>query len=270
MSLVFTILGCGSSAGVPRAALGWGDCDPRNPKNRRRRCSLLIERLAADGRKTSVLVDTSPDLREQLLDAGVDWLDAVLFSHEHADHTHGIDDLRPLAIKRRQRLDVYLDAPTSQALHARFAYCFEAPAGSDYPPILTEHRITPGQPIAVDGEGGRIDILPLAHAHGDIPALGFRIAGVAYSPDLNGMPPESEAALSDLDLWIVDSLRRRPHPSHFNVEDALAWIERVAPKQAILTNLHAELDYEALRAEIPSHVRPAYDGLKFECGGYPL
>src|SRR5215470_20121418 len=141
MTLKFTILGCGSSGGVPRPALGWGVCDPNNPKNRRRRTSLLVERRGSDGGRTRVLVDTSPDLREQLLDAEVDWLDGVLFTHEHADHTHGIDDLRGLVLHKRRRVAVYLDAPTSKAMHARFGYCFTSPPGSEYPPLVTEHRL---------------------------------------------------------------------------------------------------------------------------------
>src|SRR5213594_3707620 len=146
MTASFTILGSGSSGGVPRPALGWGACDPSNPKNRRRRTSLLVERRNGAG-VTRVLVDTSPDLREQLLEAEVDWLDAVLFTHEHADHTHGIDDLRGLYIHRRRRVDVYLDEPTSKALRARFGYCFEAPVGSEYPPIVSDHRVTgPAEP----------------------------------------------------------------------------------------------------------------------------
>ena len=159
MSLTFTILGCGSSGGVPRPALGWGVCDPRNPKNRRRRCSLLVELVGAHGR-TSVLVDTSPDLREQLLDAEVEHLDAVLYTHEHADHTHGIDDLRGLFLRRRRRVDVYLDEHTSKTLRARFDYCFQSPPDGEYPPIVTEHRLEPGRPVVVDGEGGRIPPCP--------------------------------------------------------------------------------------------------------------
>ncbi|MBN8920376.1 MAG: MBL fold metallo-hydrolase, partial [Rhizobiales bacterium] len=139
MTFRFTILGCGSSAGVPRLGSGWGACDPNNPKNRRRRCSLLIERFDGD-KATRVLIDTSPDLREQLLDAEVNELDGVLYTHEHADHTHGIDDLRAFALYQRRRIDVYLDVPTSLSLHARFGYCFQTPAGSSYPPILHEHR----------------------------------------------------------------------------------------------------------------------------------
>ena len=264
MSLRFTILGCGSSMGVPRAALGWGACDPNNPKNRRRRTSLLAERHGATaGAKgvTRVLVDTSPDLREQLLDADVPWLDGVLMTHEHADHCHGIDDLRALFVSRRRRLDLYTSDHTSKTLRERFGYCFESPPGSEYPPIAREHRITPGEPVTIDGEGGPITALPILQQHGDIPSLGFRFGGFAYSCDLNGMPPESVKALAGIEIWVVDALRYNPHPSHFSLADALAWIERIKPGRAILTNLHSDLDYEVLRAELPPNVEPAYDGI---------
>jgi len=264
MTLTFTILGCGSSGGVPRPALGWGACDPNNPKNRRRRCSLLVERRNDGGGRTSILVDTSPDLREQLLDANVSWLDAVFYTHEHADHTHGIDDLRPLFLHRRRRIDVYLDETTANLMHGRFDYCFRTPPGGAYPPILTEHRLVPGRLVEITGEGGRITALPLLQAHGDIPALGFRFGDVAYSADLNGLPAATISALAGLDLWIVDALRYMPHPSHFSVSEALSWIERIAPKRAILTNLHADLDYDRLRAELPSNIQPAYDGLQIQ------
>lgn len=261
MTLTFTILGCGSSGGVPRPALGWGACDPHNPKNRRRRCSLLIERNGARGR-TSVLVDTSPDLREQLIDAEVAWLDGVLYTHEHADHTHGIDDLRALYMSRQRLIDVYVDEPTWRVLLMRFGYCFVTPPGSNYPPIAKEHRIRPGEPVAIKGEGGSIIALPFLQSHGDIQSLGFRFGGVAYSSDLVDLPPESVEALEGLDLWIVDALRDRPHPSHFSVDQALSWIERLKPKRAILTNLHSDLDFEALKARLPPYVEPAYDGLQ--------
>jgi phosphoribosyl 1,2-cyclic phosphate phosphodiesterase len=263
MTLKFTILGCGSSGGVPRPALGWGDCDPSNPKNRRRRTSLLVERRGVAG-VTAVLVDTSPDLREQLLDAEVDWLDGVFYTHEHADHTHGIDDLRALFIKRRRRLDVYLDARTSAVMRGRFGYCFASPAGSEYPPIVTEHRLAAGQPLTITGQGGPITAMPILQEHGDIASYGFRFGDLAYSCDLSGMPPDSAAALDGLDVWIVDALRYRPHPSHFSLADALAWIERIKPRRAILTNLHADLDYEAVRKAVPSNVEPAYDGMTIE------
>ncbi|MGA2894081.1 MAG: MBL fold metallo-hydrolase [Xanthobacteraceae bacterium] len=262
MTLKFTILGCGSSGGVPRPALGWGDCDPKNPKNRRRRTSLLVERHDGDG-VTRVLVDTSPDLREQLLDAEVDRLDGVLYTHEHADHTHGIDDLRALFIARRRRVDVYLDDATSAVMHARFGYCFETPPGSEYPPIVTEHRLVAGTPVTIQGEGGAITVLPFLQQHGDIASLGFRFGNLAYSCDLSAIPPQSMAALADLDVWIVDALRYRPHPSHLSLAEALEWIERLKPRRAILTNLHSDLDYEVLRGKLPVHVVPAFDGMTY-------
>jgi len=263
MSLKFTILGCGSSGGVPRPALGWGDCDPHNPKNRRRRTSLLVERRGPDG-VTRVLVDTSPDLREQLLDAEADSLDGVFYTHEHADHIHGIDDLRAFFIKQRRLVDVYMEAHTAKAVRARFDYCFESPPGSEYPPIVREHRFTAGQPITIEGKGGAIAGLPILQEHGDTPSFGFRFGRVAYSCDLSGLPAQSVAALTDLDVWILDALRYRPHPSHFSVADALGWIERLKPRRAILTNLHADLDYAKLRTELPSHVEPAFDGMTIE------
>ncbi len=262
MTLKFTILGCGSSGGVPRPALGWGACDPNNPKNRRRRTSLLVERHGPGG-ITRVLVDTSPDLREQLLDAEVDRIDGVLYTHEHADHTHGIDDLRALFIKQRAPIDAYLDERTAETMHARFGYCFKSPPGSEYPPIVRERRLVPGMPVTVTGQGGPITALPVLQEHGDIASLGFRLANVAYSADIGGLPDESAKALTGLDVWIVDALRNRPHPSHFSVADALSWIARLKPRHAILTNLHAELDYEALRQKLPPHVEPAYDGISF-------
>ncbi|RAI43445.1 MBL fold metallo-hydrolase [Rhodoplanes roseus] len=261
MTLTVTILGCGSSGGVPRPALGWGVCDPSNPKNRRRRCSILVDREGAAGR-TRVLVDTGPDLRDQLLDADVDWLDGVLYTHEHADHTHGIDDLRGLFMHRRRRLDVYLDEPTWRVMLARFGYCFVTPPGSAYPPIANEHRLVPGQPVTVVGQGGPVTALPFLQDHGDIPSLGFRFGDLAYSSDLVDLPAESVAMLHGLDLWIIDALRDKPHPSHFSVAQALDWIARLKPKRAILTNLHSDLDYEELKGRLPDNVEPAYDGMR--------
>jgi phosphoribosyl 1,2-cyclic phosphate phosphodiesterase len=261
MTVTVSILGCGSSGGVPRPGFGWGACDPENPKNRRRRCSLLVERRGQSG-STRVLVDTSPDLREQLLDADVDWLDGVLISHEHADHIHGIDDLRALVMHRRRRIDVYLDEATSRTITQRFEYCFKTPPGSNYPPILTEHRMTAGQAVRIDGAGGAIEALPFLQDHGDISSLGFRFGGLAYSCDLVGLPAVSVDALTGLDIWIIDALRYKPHPSHLSVDEALAWIERLKPKQAILTNLHSDLDYGELKSRLPRHVEPAFDGMR--------
>jgi phosphoribosyl 1,2-cyclic phosphate phosphodiesterase len=263
MALTVTILGCGSSGGVPRPGLGWGACDPNNPKNRRRRTSLLVEQRQGAG-ITRLLVDTSPDLREQLLDAQVDWLNGVLYTHEHADHTHGIDDLRALFIRQRQRIDVYVDEVTSRALNARFGYCFASPPGSEYPPIVAEHRLTAGQAVTVRGEGGAITALPILQEHGDIASYGFRFGALAYSCDLSGLPQASVEALRGIEVWIVDALRERPHPSHFCVADALAWIDRLKPRRAVLTNLHSDLDYNDLRRKLPAHVEPAYDGMRIE------
>jgi phosphoribosyl 1,2-cyclic phosphate phosphodiesterase len=266
MSLLFTILGCGSSAGVPRVAQGWGACDPSNPKNRRRRCSLLVQRAGGNG-MTTALIDTSPDLREQLLDANVARLDGVLFTHDHADHTHGIDDLRPFFIHHRRRVDIYSDAPTAAVLHTRFEYCFTSPDGSDYPPILSDHRISAGTKVTIEGEGGPISALPFLQKHGAGTSLGFRIGGLAYSCDVSGIPDASLASLHGADVWIVDALRHKPHPSHFSLEESLAWIERVRPRRAILTNLHTDLDYETLRRSLPTGVEPAFDGMQIELKG---
>lgn len=263
MTLAFTILGCGSSMGVPRPALGWGACDPNNPKNRRRRTSLLAERRGSGG-STKVLVDTSPDLREQLLDANVDWLDGVLMTHEHADHCHGIDDLRALFVKRRRRVDMYFNEATARTLRMRFSYCFDKPPGSDYPPIVTAHDLEPGRPVTITGEGGAITALPILQQHGDIVSLGFRFGGLAYCCDLSGMPDESAAALTGLEVLVIDALRYAAHPSHLSLSDALRWIERLKPRRAILTNLHSDLDYETLRKELPAHIEPAYDGIRVE------
>jgi phosphoribosyl 1,2-cyclic phosphate phosphodiesterase len=260
MSYMLTLLGTGSSGGVPRIGNDWGACDPRNPKNRRRRCAALLQRTEGRG-TTHVLIDTPPDLRDQLLDVGIGTLDGVLYTHDHADHAHGIDELRIVALNMRRRIDVHADAATSATLHTRFGYCFQAPPDSAYPPILNAYTITPPTPVLVHGAGGSIETLPVVQQHGDITSLGFRVHNVAYSPDVSDLSEDAVAALAGLDLWIVDALRYRPHPSHFSVAQALEWIERVKPKRAILTHLHVDLDYETLRRELPPHVVPAYDGL---------
>jgi phosphoribosyl 1,2-cyclic phosphate phosphodiesterase len=263
MTLTVTILGCGSSGGVPRVGSGWGACDPQNPKNRRRRCSILVERTGPDG-TTSVLVDTSPDLRDQLLDADVKRLDAVLFPHDHADHTHGIDDLRPLVIHMRKRIPIYADAATSRVLHERFGYCFRMPPGSEYPPILDEHGIEIGRAVTIEGPGGPITGMPFDMLHGSGRALGFRFGDLAYASDVSAMPDESLRALEDLDMLILDALRYAPHPTHFSVAEALALIERVKPRRAVLTNLHTDVDYVRLAREAPAGVVPAFDGMRIE------
>ena len=263
MNLSLTILGCGSSGGVPRVAQGWGDCDPNNPRNRRRRCSVLVERSGEAG-KTCVLVDTSPDLREQLLDAGVGRLDGVLMTHSHADHTHGMDDLRPLVIAMHKRIDIHMDEATSRVVRHAFGYIFETPAGSLYQPLLNEKRLVSGRNVRIDGQGGPIEALPFALEHGEIPALGLQFGALAYTPDLNAIPPDSVQFLEGLDVWIIDGLRYKPHPTHFSVDEALAWIERMRPRRAVITNLHTDLDYEALSRRLPGNVTPAYDGMRID------
>jgi phosphoribosyl 1,2-cyclic phosphate phosphodiesterase len=264
-----TILGCGSSGGVPRLggpdnAGYWGACDPHDPKNRRTRCSLLVRRKGPDG-ETAVLVDTSPDMRQQLLDARAATLDGVLITHDHADQLHGFDDLRMVAIHMRKRVDVHADTETLAGIMARFGYCFVQPAGSGYPPIVAAHEIqTPFRDFAIDGAGGSIAVRPFAQEHGHITSLGFRFGPLAYSSDVNGLDDAAFAALAGVECWIVDTLRYTEHPSHANLAQALAWIARVKPRRAILTNLHTDLDYETLRRELPDGVEPAFDGMRIE------
>lgn len=266
MSLVLTILGCGSSGGVPRVGQGWGACDPAEPRNRRQRCSVLLERTAPDGATTTVLVDTSPDLRTQLLAAEVTRLDGIVLTHPHADHTHGIDDVRPLVLHMHRRIALHMDEATSAIVRNNFNYVFETPPGSLYPPLLDETRIAAGTTFSIDGPGGPIAIMPFRLNHGEIDALGLRIGDTAYTPDLNAVPAASEPFLHGLDLWIIDALRYTPHPSHLSVSEALAWVQRTAPRHAVLTNLHTDLDYRTLKREVPPHVDLAYDGMRLEIG----
>lgn len=264
-ALEVTILGSGSSGGVPR--LGgpggkgdWGACDPGNPKNRRSRCSVLVRRRQGGG-ETTVLVDTSPDMRNQLLMAGCGHLDAVLITHNHADQTHGLDDIRAICYASRRKLDLYADRRSLDGLFGRFGYVFETPNGSLYPPIAAAHEIAPLKGFEITGTGGAIPVLPFWQEHGNFGALGFRFGPVAYSSDVSDLSEESFAALEGIDLWILDALRYTAHPTHINVETALKWIARIKPRHAVLTNLHIDLDYETLKRELPPGVEPAYDGL---------
>ena len=259
--LTATILGCGSSAGVPRIGGNWGECDPSNPRNRRSRCSLLLERTT-DGGTTRALIDTTPDLRSQLLDAGIGLLDGVALTHPHADHLHGIDDLRTVVQNRGSRLTVWADAETADVLLFRFAYVFAQPEGSLYQPIL-DLRTLDG-PFTIDGAGGPIELRPFRVGHGGIDALGFRVNGLAYLPDVSAIPEDVWPELAGLDIWIVDALRRKPHPTHTHLAQTLDWIARAAPRLGVLTNMHNDLDYATLAAELPSGVIPAYDGLRLE------
>jgi phosphoribosyl 1,2-cyclic phosphate phosphodiesterase len=262
MTMNVTVLGCGSSGGVPRVGGDWGACDPTNPKNRRRRCSILLSRKSAQG-TTNILVDTSPDMRQQVLDAGISHLDGVWYTHEHADHTHGIDEMRGFFIRQRELIPIWADVQTAEMLRTRFAYCFSSLPGSGYPPILDLRVIVPTHEIASDGAGGLIAGVPFLVNHGNINALGFRVGKFAYTPDLNGVPDDSLQYLKGLDIWLVDALRRGPHPSHFSLAETLQWIERMKPKRAILTNMHLDLDFATLARDLPPHVEPAFDGMSF-------
>jgi phosphoribosyl 1,2-cyclic phosphate phosphodiesterase len=256
-----TILGCGSSGGVPRLGGQWGACDPTNPRNARRRCSILVERLEGDA-ATRVLIDTAPDLRAQLLDAGVGLLDGVVYTHSHADHVHGIDDLRMVVFNRRSRLPVWADADTAEALIARFGYAFFQPRGSDYPPILDLNTLA--GPFTVEGAAGPVPLAPIRVQHGGIEALGFRIYDFAYLPDVSDIPETVWPQLAGLEIWVLDALRYRPHPTHAHLERSLEWIARAAPRRAVLTNMHNDLDYATVDAETPAHVTPAHDGMVLE------
>lgn len=248
-----TILGCGSSQGNPRVGLGWGACDPNNPKNRRLRCSILVE--TGD---TKVLVDAGADCREQLITAGITKLNGVILTHEHADHIHGIDDLRPLALMHRKRVDIHTDEETATVLETRFGYCFKTPEGSFYPPILKLYIHPDFVPYYIDD----LQVLPLPVNHGQIKALAHRFGNLAYIPDVKDIPPETEEALQGLEVLILDALRYEPHNSHFNLDEALLWIERLKPQRAVLTNLHCDLDYNVLAKLLPPHIVPAYDGME--------
>lgn len=259
MTLTFRILGCGSSGGVPRLGGIWGDCDPSNPKNSRTRCSALVTRQGPEG-TTRVLIDTAPDLRQQLLGAGVGHLDGVVYTHSHADHVHGIDDLRMVVFNMKERLQVWADGDTSDALLSRFGYAFVQPKGSPYPPILELNTLD--GPVTITGAGGPITLSPFRVNHGSIDALGFRIGRLAYLPDVAQMTDEAWDAVKCAQVWIVDALRRQPHPTHSHLDQTLDWITRAAPERGILTNMHVDLDYETVRAETPDHVEPAFDGME--------
>lgn len=260
--LNFTLLGTGSSGGVPRIGNVWGACDPNEPKNRRTRCAAMIEVFASDDHAdepTRLLIDTAPDMREQLLAARVARVDGVLFTHDHADQTGGIDDLRVLAIAQRERIKVHMDQATAKTLKARAAYCFEGIG--DYPSILDmQDFLSPLHTRTINGPGGEVTVLPVQQVHGRIGSLGFRIGKLAYCNDLNALPAESLTALQGIEIFIVDALRYTTHPSHSNVDQAIAWANEIGAQRTILTNMHIDLDYQTLQRELPSGVEPGYDG----------
>ena len=262
-----TILGCGSSGGVPRPDGDWGACDPANPKNRRRRCSILVEYaetkgLFDAGERTVSVIDTAPDFREQMLSASVKRIDAVIYTHDHADQTHGIDDLRPYVLRARQRMPVWMTPETSDSLIDRFNYVFESRSGSPYPSIFEARSIPDeGQIFSIKGPGGAMPIQMIRLEHGSITAAGYRFGPFAYSPDVSAVPDSAFEILSEVPVWIVDALRETPHPTHASVSDALGWLERAKSCRGILTNLHVDLDYDVLAGKLKEGIEPAFDGM---------
>lgn len=250
-----TILGCGGSGGVPQVGLGWGACDPANRRNRRRRCSVLVE---AEG--ATILIDTSPDCREQLLDAGVKKLDAVLYTHAHADHLHGIDDLRSVNRAMRRPIPLWASRATLDEIAVRFGYAVkpQEPGSSFYRPMLVPNEIA--GPVEIAG----IPVVPFVQDHGFSTTLGFRIGDFAYSTDVVELDEAAFATLAGTKAWVVDCLRREPHPTHSHLARTLSWIERVGPDRAVLTHMDPVLDYESLRRDLPQPVEPGYDGLVLE------
>jgi phosphoribosyl 1,2-cyclic phosphate phosphodiesterase len=250
-----TVLGCGASWGVPAIGPDWGRCDPADPRNRRRRGSLLVE-----SRGRALLIDTSPDLREQLLDAGVARIDAVLLTHAHADHLHGIDDLRMVNKLIGRAIPFHAMAIALAEARQRFDYAFAPPAPGKplYRPALTPHEIV--GPFAAAG----MSVVPFLQDHGYSTTLGFRIGPVAYSTDVTTLDDHAFRILADVELWVVDCLRREPHPTHSHVAKTLAWIERVRPRRAVLVHMDQSLDYRELSAELPEGVEPGRDGLTIE------
>lgn len=261
------VLGCGSSGGVPRIDGDWGACDPDEPKNRRSRCSILVERAETQDdleteAVTRVLVDTSPDLRAQILAAGVTRIDAVAFTHDHADQSHGIDDLRALVYRARKQLPACMNDFTDAALTARFGYIFETPDGSSYPPLLDRRVLAEGAGATIAGPGGPLRLDSFTVEHGAAPCSGFRFGPLIYTPDISGMPDAAFKAIEGARVWIVDALRETPHPTHAHLAASLEWLKRAEVAQGVLTNMHIDLDYLTVLARCPEGVRPAYDQMR--------
>lgn len=269
MGLRAIILGCGSSGGVPRIGGDWGVCDPNEPKNARTRSSILVQKWEGEGEPnpktcTNILIDTSPDLRVQLLREDIRHIDAVFYTHDHADQSHGIDDLRAIAYRMRAQIPTYMDAHTKTHVFDRFKYCFEMPEGRVHPPILALQKlIEDGSMTTVSGPGGDVTIETFEVSHGPTPSLGFLIDGeIAYSPDVWGIDDGVLNRLDGIELWIVDALRYSQHPTHAHADKTLSWLAKARVKSAVFTNLHIDMDYATLCEELPPIIRPAYDGMR--------
>jgi phosphoribosyl 1,2-cyclic phosphate phosphodiesterase len=253
-----TMLGCGGSNGVPLIGPDWGDCDPANPKNRRRRVSALVEEGSS-----RILIDTSPDLREQLLDAGVNNLTGIVWTHHHADHMNGIDDLRAVNRCMNQPIHVYGSKQTLTHVRQSFGYVFEPipPGEMFYKPYLIPHEIT--GPFTL----GAIHVVPFEQDHGFSRTLGFRLGNFAYSTDVNALDEHAFAVLDGVEVWIVDCLRDAPHPTHSHLDQTLEWIRRVKPRLAVLTHMNHTVDYATWQAKLPAGIEPGHDGMVIELEG---
>lgn len=255
-----TMLGCGGSGGVPLIGCGCAVCRSANPRNKRTRVSIVIE---AEGKR--LLVDTSPDLRQQFLAQGLRSVDAVILTHGHADHLHGIDDLRSINYQRNAPLEVWGDATTLTEAQHRFAYAFNPPRtnqGIWYAPSLVARELVPGARTSIAG----IEVATFHQIHGGDrhPTLGLRVGAFAYSTDVREMPEAGFAALAGIDTWIVDCLQEEPNPAHSHLSQTLEWIARVRPRRAILTHMSHRFDYTTLLTKLPAGVEPGHDGLVIE------
>jgi phosphoribosyl 1,2-cyclic phosphate phosphodiesterase len=251
-----TVLGCGSSGGVPLVGGNWGVCDPKNPRNRRTRVSILVENA-----ETTLLVDTSPDVRQQLLDCDLKRLDAVLYTHAHADHCHGIDELRSINWLTAKPVELYADPVTLAELKERFAYVFRCSSNKSnfYKPAVHARELH--GPFSVN----TLNVIPFDQIHGDVVSVGYRFGDFTYSTDVHEFSEASWQALKGTKIWLVDCVRMEPHPTHSHLDQTLEWIERLKPERAYLTHMNHLLDYDALVKLLPSHIEPAYDGLVIEC-----
>jgi phosphoribosyl 1,2-cyclic phosphate phosphodiesterase len=250
-----TVLGCGGSQGVPSATGDWGACDPSNPKNWRRRPAVLVETETTSGEPRTLLIDAPPELREQLVRARMARIDAVLFTHDHADHVHGIDDLRPFARVQKTPIPALAAPEATAALRRRFGYAISGFGSGVYSPILELND------ISGEGVAAGVPVVAFGQDHGFGPSTGFRIGRFGYCIDVVRLSDAAFEALDGIALWIVDCQQLEQHPTHSHLAQTLGWIERLRPQHAVLTHLGSRLDYDRLAAMLPPGVEPGYDGL---------